>query len=178
MSNGELLRTLLEGVQRRVFISYHHDHDQAYYNALSRVFGTYFRAVQDHSLGRLVDSDDPEYVMRRIRENHITGSSCTIVLCGKETRWRKYVDWEIKATLDKEHGLIGVCLPTSSKDTLGRVHKPDRLQDNIDSGYALWIDWYEFANSVDSVRVSIELANNRPASLIVNSRPLRRRNGV
>jgi hypothetical protein len=46
--------------------------------------------------------------MQRIRDKHITGTSCTIVLCGSLTPWRKYVDWEIKATLDKEHGLIGI----------------------------------------------------------------------
>jgi len=49
--------------------------------------------------------------MRGIRENFITGTSCTIVLCGAQTHLRKYVHWEIKATLDKEHGLIGVNLP-------------------------------------------------------------------
>jgi len=48
--------------------------------------------------------------MQRIRDKYITGTSCTIVLCGPQARWRKYIDWEIKAALDKEHGLIGVWL--------------------------------------------------------------------
>ena len=37
--------------------------------------------------------------------------------------------------------MICVNLPTNLRDTQGRVHKPDRLQDNIDSGYALWVEW-------------------------------------
>src|SRR5712671_172295 len=31
---------------------------------------------QDNSVERRIDSDDVEYVMRRIRENYVTGSSC------------------------------------------------------------------------------------------------------
>ena len=89
-------------VKRKIFVSYHHDNDQAYYNEFSRFFSDQYDAIQDSSLDRLIDSDDTEYVMRRIRENYITGTSCTVVLCGPQTRWRKYVDWEIKATLDKQ----------------------------------------------------------------------------
>lgn len=143
MVNKTLLEALLTALlkQRSIFVSYHHDRDQACYDEFSRIFSDVYGIVRDNSLERLIDSDDPDYVMRRIRENHISGTSCTIVLCGPETRWRKYVDWEIKATLDKEHGLISVNLPHNPRDYLGRVHKPDRLQDNIDSGYALWVEW-------------------------------------
>ena len=99
MSNY-LIEALLRGVKRRVFISYHHDSDQEYYAKFSSVFSAGYEAIQDESLLRLFDSDNPDYVIRRIREKHITGTSCTIVLCGPQTRWRKHVDWEIKATLD------------------------------------------------------------------------------
>jgi len=122
-------------------------------------------------------SDDCEYVMRCIRENYITGTSCTLVFCGAQTRWRKYVDWEIKATLDKQHGLIGVNLPNNPRDAQGRVNKPDRLQDNIDSGYAIWIDWEHLTSRIDYLKTSIELANNRPKEFIKNDRQIRQRNG-
>ena len=56
---------------------------------------------------RFIDSDDTEYVMRRIRENYNSGASGTFVLCGSDTPERKYVDWEIKATLDDRHGPVG-----------------------------------------------------------------------
>lgn len=125
----------------RVFVSYHHAGDQWFYEEFSRLFHDTYEACQDNSVDRLIDSDDAEYVIRTIRENYITGTSCTLVLCGAETRWRKFVDWEIKATLDKQHGLIGIHLPTNPIALNGGIHKPDRLQDNIDSGYAVWSNW-------------------------------------
>jgi hypothetical protein len=99
-------------IKRKVFISYHHGGDQAYYDAFSRAFSDRYDVITDNSLARGVESDVVEYVMRRIRENYITGSSCTIVLVGLDTWGRKYVDWEIDATLQKAHGLIGIQLPT------------------------------------------------------------------
>jgi len=175
MSNG-LLGSLLYPTQikRKVFISYHHGNDQRFYNEFSRVFINIYNVISDSSLDRTIDSDDPEYILRRIREKYITGSSCTIVLCGSETPNRKYVDWEIKATLDKKHGLIGVKLPTSIFSQQGKVIVPDRLYDNIQSGYALWIDWE--ALTVEYLKQCIELANSKPALLINNSRPMMRRN--
>lgn len=170
------LGTLLtQPVKRKVFISYHHDNDQWYYNEFSRFFSSGYETVQDNSLDRLIDSNNTDYVMRRIRENYITGTSCTIVLCGPETRWRKYVDWEIKATLDKQHGLIGVQLDNNIPNNEGKVHIPDRLADNIDSGYAVWTSWSSL--TVDHLRACIELANGKPARSIKNDRIMRSRNG-
>ena len=97
-------------VRRRVFLSYHHGGDQ-WRRVLEDVHDEY-ELISDTSLERRIDSDNVNYVLRRIRENHITGSSCTIVLVGAATWGRKYVDWEIEATLEKGHGLIGVRLPT------------------------------------------------------------------
>jgi hypothetical protein len=85
------------------------------------------------------------------------------------------VDWEIKATLDKQHGLIGVWLPTLPLAPNGGTMKPDRLQDNIDSGYAKWMRWD--ALTVEVLQNTIEAAIASPAGLIRNQRPLRVRNG-
>lgn len=179
MANGLLGGTLLTiPTKRKIFVSYHHSNDQWYYNEFSRIFSEGYDVVEDNSLDRLIDSDDSDYVIRRIRENHIYGTSCTLVLCGPETRWRKYVDWEVKASLDMNHGLIGVNLPHNPRDSQGRVHKPDRLQDNIDSGYAFWIAWENLAAGPDYFRQCIEYANSRDARLIANNRPLRSRNGA
>ena len=32
-------------------------------------------------------------VALRMRADHLAASSCTIVLCGLATRWRRFVDW-------------------------------------------------------------------------------------
>ena len=103
-------------VRHRVFVSYQHSRDQEYYDEFCRIFHDTHEAVFDNSLERRIDSDNVDYVIRRIRENCITGTSCTVVLVGAETWGRKYVDWEIQATLEKGHGLIGAYLPTAPKD--------------------------------------------------------------
>jgi len=173
MANG-LLGSLLTPIKRKIFVSYHHGGDQWYYNEFSRFFSDTYEVVQDNSLDRVIDSDDPEYVMRRIRENNITGTSCTFVLCGAQTPQRKYVDWEIKATLDKCHGLIGINLPGSITSN-NCVIVPDRFNDNYHSGYALWLQWQEL--TLHAIAQAIELANSKPSTLINNSRQMRRRNG-
>lgn len=164
-------------VRRKIFLSYHHKHDQAYYNAFSNAFHDTYEAVTDKSLEREVDSDDVDYVMRRIRENHISGTSCTILLVGTETYARKYVDWEIKATLDKEHGLIGVYLPNAAKNSEGKIIVPGRFFDNYKSGYAVWTSWANITRNVAICTGLIERANARSRKLIDNSRARRVRNG-
>jgi len=67
-------------VKRKVFISYHHTNDQYYYNEFSRLFSQTFDIFHDNSLDRKIDSTNAVYVNRKIREDHIVGSSITIVL--------------------------------------------------------------------------------------------------
>jgi MTH538 TIR-like domain (DUF1863) len=174
MIQGLIARNL---IQRRVFISYHHAGDKAYYDAFSNAFSENYQVIQDNSVERAIDSNNAEYVIRKIREEYITGTSCTIVLCGAGTPWRKFVDWEIKATLDKEHALIGVNLPTNPITQNQKFTVPDRLHDNIESGYAVWVPWATFVASAQSVQQHIELANGKAKALIRNQRQLRGRNG-
>jgi hypothetical protein len=166
----------LAQIKRKIFVSYHHRGDQAYYNAFSRTFCDQYDVIYDNSLERQIDSDDVDYVRRRISENHITGSSCTLVLVGRDTWGRKYVDWEIDATLEKQHGLIGVRLPTAPVAQDGSVSVPGRLHDNIRSGYALWVTWNELTQSAALLTQYIELANKTPTNLINNRRERRYRN--
>jgi hypothetical protein len=102
--------------KRKVFISYHHHGDQAYKEALVAQYCDSYDLLEDNSLGRMIDTDDLEYVEREIREDYIKGSSVTILLCGARTWERKFVDWEIYATLLKKAGLIGLQLPTLFPD--------------------------------------------------------------
>ncbi|MBN1929616.1 MAG: TIR domain-containing protein [Chlorobiaceae bacterium] len=168
----------LGAIKRKVFVSYHHGNDRLYCDAFIQAFSNSYDVIHDNSVDRAVGSNNTEYVIRRIRENCITGSSCTIVLCGSQTPWRKFVDWEIKATLDKQHGLIGVNLPTNPLSVYNNKYTvPDRLHDNIQSGFAVWVDWASFTKNHQSVRQYIEIANSKSAQLINNSRALRQRNG-
>lgn len=168
----------LAPVNHKVFVSYHHHGDQAYYNAFSTAFHDTYDVIYDNSLERSIDSDDVNYVMRRIRENHITGTSCTIVLVGAESPKRKYIDWEISATLEKGHALIGVRLPTARLTSDNQyVLVPDRLLDNINSGFASWLTWEQVTASTAKLGQYIAEAKNRSVSLINNTRARRVRNG-
>lgn len=174
MANG-----LLSGLgvpKRRIFVSYHHGNDRPYYDNLSQFFSASYDVIQDNSVDRNIDSTNTDYIIRNIRENYISGTSCTIVLCGAQTPWRKFVDWEIKATLDKNHGLIGINLPTNPNQQ-GKYTVPDRLHDNIISGYALWIQWADLNAGPQYLVSKIEEANAKSRSLINNSRALRSHNG-
>lgn len=164
-------------VKRKVFVSYHHGGDQPYYDALAKHFCETYEVLTDNSLDRVIDSEDVDYVMRRIREGHVHGSSGTVVMVGSETPLRKYVDWEIMATLDKQHGLIGVQLPSAPVNANNTVNVPARLNDNINSGYALWLTWAQATGSAQQFADHIEQANARDKRLIVNNRERRLRNG-
>ena len=163
--------------QRRVFVS-RHDHDAAWHEQLSRVYHQAWELVRDRSLDGLYgtpESDD-EYIMRQIRENHIAGTSCTLVLCGPQTWQRKYVDWEIYATLNKEHGLLGINLPTNPLQADGRYWVPPRLFDNWQSRYAVWAQWKDLATDPALLPKLIEQAIARDKGLIDNSRRTMGRN--
>ena len=119
-----------------------------------------------------IDSDNPEYVMSQIREKYIGDSSVTIVLIGTCTHSRRYVDWEIKASLTKPayglpNGLFGILLPSLQSAWL-----PDRLRENLKSkdrkGYARF---YYAPQSADQLAACIEdayKARTERAELIVS----------
>ena len=136
------LSTLLGITKRKVFISYHHK-DQNWVNSFSTTFGKSYGLFTDCSLDEAIDSNNLHYVNRTIREEYITGTSITIVLCGADTWRRKCVDWEIYSTLDKDHALLGIVLPHNSVYQNGQHVSlvPNRLFQNIQSGYAHWIHW-------------------------------------
>lgn len=62
--------------------------------------------------------------MQQIRDNYLRDSSVTIVLVGKDTWKRKFIDWEISASIrntqnNPRSGLFGIILPTH--DDYGKV---------------------------------------------------------
>lgn len=176
---GDIFADLLKPVRFRIFVSYQHSSDQYYYDQFSKLFHDDYETIFDNSLPRKIESDDPDYVIQRIRNDFITGTSCTVVLVGPTTYQRKYVDWEIKATLDKEHGLIGIQLPNVVAAANGRITAPDRLSKNVDSGYALWqgFTWQGLIQNPSMLRNLIQQANNRDKSLIRNPWEIKKQNG-
>lgn len=125
--------------KRKVFVSYHHELDQGWYDEFDRKFCGSLDLLTNRSLQEPVDSDKLDYVHRAIREKNMSGTSITIVLCGAETWKRKCVDWEIGSTLNMDHALLGIGLPTVARQGAGGAHVPDRLLVNYQSGYAPWL---------------------------------------
>jgi hypothetical protein len=121
--------------RRKCFVSYHVD-DIDEVTAFLDTFGSEFipRSVGVTEEDDFVDSDDVDYIKRRIREKYMTDSTVTIVLLGGCTWSRKFVDWEISSTLrndtnNKRMGLL--VLPLPSRNNTAKL--PDRVGDN-------WID--------------------------------------
>lgn len=107
-------------VRRKCFISYHHA-DQDAVNRFVRGFDHERDCFIARGLGKemspdIIQSTNTDYVMRRIRERFLGGSTVTIVLMGRCTWARRYVDWELQGSLRKgqnitPNGLLGIKLP-------------------------------------------------------------------
>jgi MTH538 TIR-like domain (DUF1863) len=162
-------------IKRKVFISYHHERDQFWFDSFTRTFCDEYEVFQDQSLDDEVESDDLAYVNRVIREDYIRGSSITIVLCGAETWKRRFIDWEIASTLHYDHALLGILIPGTQARWDGRFAVPDRLNDNFQSGYAGFVNW---PTTPAEVKTQIETAMNKSLLkvLIRNERVQMRRN--
>lgn len=63
----------------------------------------------DSSLLTPVQSQDVNYIMQSIR-NRMDNTSVTVVLIGPTTHKSAWVDWEIKETVRRGNGLLGIRL--------------------------------------------------------------------
>lgn len=154
--------------RRNCFISYHHA-DQNAVDSFVRTFDHAWDVLTARGLGRemtddIIDSNDTDYVMSRIRQDFLKGSSVTIVMIGRCTWARRYVDWEIQASLRQDrgivpNGLLGVKLPSYPPN--GPF--PERFNANLmQSGqtdcYARWI---EYPANVATLQSAVEAAFQR-----------------
>ena len=101
----------------KVFISYHHDNDQQYKEALVE-FGERYSIFVDRSVdtGDIPDTWTDEQIRRAIRDRYLKDSTVTVVLVGAETSRRKHVDWEIHSSMydgsvNKRSGIVVINLP-------------------------------------------------------------------
>lgn len=76
----------------------------------------------DKSLNEAIDSEDPDYVMRKIREDYLSDSTVTIFIIGLRSNenlgWeeQQYIKRELQASLyngegNTRSGILGVVLP-------------------------------------------------------------------
>ncbi len=172
------------GTKRKVFISFFQDDrnevDQfiAKWSTNEGVFTPKVLGASDND--DFINSTNPDYVMSQIRQKYLGDSSVTIVLIGRCTHSRRYVDWEIKSSLTQgsstPNGLIGIVLPSLGNS----AHMPPRLKDNWDKDHAnCYARYYSAPTSADQLGGWIEdayTARTARAHLIQNSQSMMRHN--
>ncbi len=162
--------------RHKCFVCYHHDDQtevETFLDSYEAAFIPRVLGVSDED--DFIKSTDTDYIMDQIREKYLTDSTVTIVLIGKCTWARRYVDWEVYSTLrndknNKRSGLMAITLP-SVADYKGR-QLPLRVADNVDGdkGYARW---WKYPSLVSEVQNWIDLAftaRTDRANLINNTR--------
>ncbi len=108
--------------RHKVFISCHYQEARKYKDALESwndyadIFDN--ESVQEHEIH---DSYPDEQIRRIIRDYYIRDSTVTIVLCSPDIRTRKFVDWELHATMydtqkNPKGGILAISLPDARND--------------------------------------------------------------
>lgn len=123
-------------IRRKCFISHHRADAHAVNGFIDRFGAGNFIKRGVTMPSEVIDSDNVDYVLRRIRELYIKDSTVTIVLIGRCTWARKFVDWEVQSSLRRPtdglpNGLLPILLDSSVRPAL-----PNRVKLNRDSGYA------------------------------------------
>ena len=177
----EIEGKIVMAVKHRCFVSYHKVNSTAVKNFVeefSDVFTAKTVGVTDED--DFINSNDREYVMRRIREKYLSNTTVTIVLIGECTKARKYVDWEIASSLRNDpvngrSGLLGINMKSVGSQGLA----PLRLGDNYDSedkagSYALY---QTYPNTEQVLRNAIQTAfDRRETHTPINTRDLFKNN--
>lgn len=179
-------RTASGAVRHKCFVSYHSaDAEEAatFVETFEDIFIPRAIGVEEGD-GSIIDSEDVNYIRDVIRTNYLKDSTVTIVLVGKCSWARKFVDWEIYASLRDtknatKNGLLGVLLPSLANNP---PTAPTRLADNVpNNGSAAYGRYHYYPKTKSELRSNIEdafQARGSRAHLIDNSRPLRKRNGT
>ncbi len=102
----------------RVFISFKTE-DKSYKNYIQSNLGV---DMIDKSLNEAIDSEDEDYIMRKIREDYLSDSTVTILLIGTHSsenegqEEQKFIKRELQASLyngksNSRNGILGIVLP-------------------------------------------------------------------
>lgn len=171
----------MNDISHKVFISYHHD-DQDEVEDFVETFDYERKVFITRALGAgiaqdIIDSTDTDYVMRRIRQLYLRDSTVTIVLIGRCTWARRYVDWEIQASLRHgatvtPNGLLGIKLPSYRK-TYAYPHRLNlnlKQSDEQEDCYARVMDYPVRKDTLAGWIDDAFYARTQRANLIVTPR--------
>ncbi|MBY8177700.1 TIR domain-containing protein [Vibrio fluvialis] len=85
---------------RRVFISYHHRNEQ-YLKEHILQLNSHHGIFVDCSVdtGDIDDDLEPQVIRQTIRRNYLSESTVLMLIVGRETKYRKHVDWELYSSM-------------------------------------------------------------------------------
>ncbi len=154
---------ILPPPKRKVFISYYGG-NKAEADEFVRQWATLQGVFIPKTVGlsgneKFINSNDTDYVMGEIRRKHLGDSTVTIVLIGKCTHSRRYVDWELKASLRQglvytPNGLLGILLSSANVNPL--PHLPERFGLNFQSDERCYARYRYMPTSASELRSWIE----------------------
>lgn len=191
-----------EPIKRDVFISSFHDGNEQEVDDFISNWATTGNVFTPKALGTFhnddfINSNNPDYVMSEIRRKYLGNASVTIVLIGRCTHSRRYVDWEIKSSLrcgeNTPNGLLAYVLPSAmppAYDLYGQLIEytqrawpvlPPRLAANWNyfDQQNCYARYYVPPTSANEIRQHIELAvwdRTHRAHLIKNSSEMMQNN--
>lgn len=118
--------------KRKVFISYHHRLDQAYKESLLQ-FNQEHEIFIDASVdtGDIDENLSNEAIRQKIRDEYLANSTVTILLVGKETKFRKHIDWELYSSMfdgrvNKKSGILVIMLPVADCGHFRAAHPGEK----------------------------------------------------
>ncbi|MGB3179833.1 MAG: TIR domain-containing protein [Cyclobacteriaceae bacterium] len=171
--------------KHKIFISFHHNNENdkdggLYRNAFESLIGDEITGIETNAIHEGdINPDLPEAEIKdRICNNFIKDTHVTVVLIGPATFCRKYIDWEISASLRTRpdgypSGLLGIILPEHPeylKEKVDPATIPARLTDNLTTGFATLCHWTLSVHRM--VRLIQEAAHKRKRYHFDDSRSL------
>lgn len=148
----------------QTYVSFDHEVDNDWFLNIERSCKSNLQFRRDKSVDRAINSDLANLVCANVLPSEVENSLIALVLVGKETWRRKYIDWEIDVSLRLGGALIGIQLPTLAVIN-NSISMPGRLLDNVRSGYADWLTYEEFL--VDPyARISQKIKRSDPSKIV------------
>lgn len=84
----------------KVFISYHHANEDGVKEDLLRINEEHNIFIDcSVSTGDIDEDLEPQAIRQAIRRNYLSGSTVILLIVGRETKYRKHVDWELYSSM-------------------------------------------------------------------------------
>jgi len=127
---------------RRVFISYHHKNEQEFKELLLQLNAEYSIFIDcSVATGDIDEYLPPESIRQKIRREYLSESTVLILLVGRETQYRKHVDWELYSSMynGSKFGRSGVVVLLAPGSESGFFTVPfDQLKDTLYPNVSSW----------------------------------------